>query len=126
LLSYSLRLSSTVEPRERMREIVRQLEGIGGRRPTGFGANRVRSLPDGVSQALREYLEETLDEYVWEEVGRESNRAPKEQLDFDQMPSQHRGDKRSEIGDLCPDCGQAALVNEEGCRKCYACGYSEC
>ncbi len=126
LLSYSLRLSSTVEPRERMREIVRQLEGIGGRRPTGFGANRVRSLPDGVSQALREYLEETLNEYVWEEVGRESNRAPKEQLDFDQMPSQHQGDKRSEIGDLCPDCGQAALVNEEGCRKCYTCGYSEC
>jgi ribonucleoside-diphosphate reductase alpha chain len=30
------------------------------------------------------------------------------------------------IGDLCPDCGEAALVNEEGCRKCYACGYSEC
>ena len=30
------------------------------------------------------------------------------------------------IGDLCPECGQAALVNEEGCRKCYACGYSEC
>jgi ribonucleoside-diphosphate reductase alpha chain len=31
-----------------------------------------------------------------------------------------------QIGDLCPECGQAALVNEEGCRKCYACGYSEC
>ena len=31
-----------------------------------------------------------------------------------------------EIGDLCPDCGQAAVVNEEGCRKCYACNYSEC
>jgi len=30
------------------------------------------------------------------------------------------------IGDLCPECGQAAVVNEEGCRKCYACGYSEC
>ena len=30
------------------------------------------------------------------------------------------------IGDLCPDCGEAAVVNEEGCRKCYACGYSEC
>jgi ribonucleoside-diphosphate reductase alpha chain len=30
------------------------------------------------------------------------------------------------IGDLCPECGQAALVNEEGCRKCYVCGYSEC
>jgi ribonucleoside-diphosphate reductase alpha chain len=30
------------------------------------------------------------------------------------------------VGDLCPECGQAAVVNEEGCRKCYSCGYSEC
>jgi ribonucleoside-diphosphate reductase alpha chain len=30
------------------------------------------------------------------------------------------------IGDLCPECGAAAVVNEEGCRKCYGCGYSEC
>jgi hypothetical protein len=30
------------------------------------------------------------------------------------------------IGDLWPECGKAAVVNEEGCRKCYACEYSEC
>jgi ribonucleoside-diphosphate reductase alpha chain len=30
------------------------------------------------------------------------------------------------FGDLCPECGQAAMVNEEGCHKCYACGFSEC
>jgi ribonucleoside-diphosphate reductase alpha chain len=30
------------------------------------------------------------------------------------------------IGDLCPECEEAAVVNEEGCRKCYACGFSEC
>jgi ribonucleoside-diphosphate reductase alpha chain len=30
------------------------------------------------------------------------------------------------VGDLCPECGQASVVNEEGCRKCYSCGYSEC
>jgi ribonucleoside-diphosphate reductase alpha chain len=30
------------------------------------------------------------------------------------------------IGDLCPECGQASVVNEEGCRKCYSCGFSEC
>jgi hypothetical protein len=30
------------------------------------------------------------------------------------------------IGDICPECGEAAVVNEEGCRKCYACGFSEC
>jgi ribonucleoside-diphosphate reductase alpha chain len=28
--------------------------------------------------------------------------------------------------DLCPKCGEASLVFEEGCKKCYACGYSEC
>ncbi len=33
------------------------------------------------------------------------------------------------IGDLCSECGQAAMVamvNEEGCRRCCACGFSEC
>jgi len=30
------------------------------------------------------------------------------------------------IGELCPECGQATLINEEGCRKCYTCGHSEC
>jgi ribonucleoside-diphosphate reductase alpha chain len=28
--------------------------------------------------------------------------------------------------ELCPECGEASMVNEEGCRKCYTCGYSEC
>jgi len=37
------------------------------------------------------------------------------------------GTPSSELGvDLCPECGHASVVNEEGCRKCYSCGYSEC
>ena len=28
--------------------------------------------------------------------------------------------------DICPECGGASLAYEEGCKKCYACGYSEC
>ena len=27
---------------------------------------------------------------------------------------------------LCPSCGSTSLVYEEGCKKCYACGHSEC
>jgi predicted RNA-binding Zn-ribbon protein involved in translation (DUF1610 family) len=27
--------------------------------------------------------------------------------------------QKMKIGDLCPECGEAAVVNEEGCRKCY-------
>ena len=39
-----------------MREVVRQLMGIGGGRSLGLGPNRVRSLPDGIGQVLDMYL----------------------------------------------------------------------
>jgi ribonucleoside-diphosphate reductase alpha chain len=111
-LSYILRLTSPVAPRERMEEIIRQFAGIGGGRPLGFGPNRVRSLPDGVAQALREYLRNVAEE-----------RTSDQEYEY----SYHEHDRDAlKIGDLCPDCGQASLVNEEGCRKCYSCGYSEC
>ncbi len=109
LISYVLRLSSPVEPRDRMNEVIRQLEGIGGGRPLGFGAHRVLSLPDGVAQILREFMDESESMLEARNNGR---------------PTQQGA--RLLIGDLCPDCGEAALVNEEGCRKCHACGYSEC
>jgi ribonucleoside-diphosphate reductase alpha chain len=122
LVSYILRLVSPVAPRERLREVCRQLAGIGGGRSLGFGPNRVRSLPDGVAQALSEYLE----------VRPGEGEAPA----GDQENNGHHGmhavvepgveQSLLRVGDLCPECGQAAVVNEEGCRKCYACGYSEC
>lgn len=34
--------------------------------------------------------------------------------------------KRMVTVDLCPQCGEASLVFEESCKKCYSCGYSEC
>lgn len=106
LVSYILRVASPVPPRERMAEVVRQLAGIGGGRPMGFGPNRILSLPDGVARALAEYLGHT-----------------PETFDLTEEPS---GQIPLRIGDLCPECGEAAVVNEEGCRKCYACGFSEC
>jgi ribonucleoside-diphosphate reductase alpha chain len=106
LISLLLRVASPVPPRERMVEIVRQLAGIGGGRPLGFGPNRVLSLPDGLAQALAAYLGET-------PVTRPVEGEPGKQLQM-------------QIGDLCPDCGAAALVSEEGCRKCYRCGFTEC
>ena len=27
---------------------------------------------------------------------------------------------------VCPGCGSFSIVHEEGCKKCYSCGYSEC
>ena len=111
-LSYILRMSSPIPPRQRLEEVYQQYAGIGGRRPLGFGPNRVRSLPDGIAQALQEYLENT--GWKFQET------TPEELAELNQP------DSWLEVGDLCPECGQAALVNEEGCRKCYSCGYSEC
>ncbi len=127
LISYLLRLASPVLPRERLKEIVKQLSGIGGGRSLGFGPNRVRSLPDGVAQTLAEYLEDS-EEYQEAaangENGGYDNRPIRPSDIADKLPSAVQPAFR--IGDLCPECGQAAVVNEEGCRKCYACGYSEC
>jgi ribonucleoside-diphosphate reductase alpha chain len=123
LISYILRLASPIAPRERLKEVVRQLSGIGGGRSLGFGPNRVRSLPDGVAQILDEYLQETEGAHSGQEPGEPpaatSNNGFHPEPALEQQPLLH-------FGDLCPECGQAAVVNEEGCRKCYACGFSEC
>ena len=56
LISLVLRMPAALPPTERLRWVTEELVGIGGGRPLGFGANRVRSLPDGVAQVLAEHL----------------------------------------------------------------------
>ena len=129
LISYVLRLSSPVEPSQRLQEIWRQLEGLGGGRPLGFGPSRVRSLPDGVAQILGEYIEQRSERIALEEPMKlddllQQTKAPKSKETKEESPKEDQ--YALKIGDLCPECGQASLVNEEGCRKCYSCGYSEC
>jgi len=127
LISYVLRLASPIAPRDRLAEVVKQLSGIGGGRSLGFGPHRVRSLPDGVGQVLNEYLKGETDPDVMEKKT-SGNRH------FGEEPSKNGGETLDEVpqqmplkmGDLCPECGEATMVNEEGCRKCYTCGYSEC
>lgn len=129
LISYVLRMASPISPTERMREIVRQLLGIGGGRSLGFGPNRVRSLPDGIGQVLDLYLREKAGAvHSMEEKSNGNGNGGHAMLD-----AGHKLEEEAEatppvmkIGDLCPECGEAAVVNEEGCRKCYACGFSEC
>ncbi len=105
LISLVLRIPSPLSATKRLNQVVRQLTGIGGGRPMGFGRDRVRSLPDGVAQVLAEHLGLT------------------------EPPSMKSGGEQLPLfsgGDLCPECGQATLIYEEGCRHCYTCGYSEC
>ncbi|NOZ48705.1 MAG: adenosylcobalamin-dependent ribonucleoside-diphosphate reductase [Chloroflexi bacterium] len=111
LISYTLRMSSPLSPSERLQQIVYQLGGIGGGRPLGFGAQRVRSLPDAIAQVLSEYLG-TVELQALTRPATISS----EQMELPLL----------QIGDLCPECGQASLMYVEGCKKCINCGYSEC
>jgi ribonucleoside-diphosphate reductase alpha chain len=121
LISYVLRLASPIVPRDRLAEVVRQLSGIGGGRSLGFGPNRVRSLPDGVGQVLDEYLQgKTTSEVAPDGEAAGNGHEAREQEGVSPRQSALK------MGDLCPECGEATMVNEEGCRKCYTCGYSEC
>ncbi len=107
LISLVLRIPSPLSATRRLKQVVRQLKGIGGGHALGFGRDRVRSLPDGVAQVLAEHLG------IVDPLPIDGG-AQAEQLAL--FPT----------GDLCPECGHAALVNTEGCRRCYTCGYSEC
>jgi ribonucleoside-diphosphate reductase alpha chain len=148
LISLHLRVDSPLSPNERAREIVDQLRGIGGSRAVGFGPNQIRSLPDAVARALEIHLEEHLGQGPSASAPT-TFQAPAEQqrlMEAEQPPaaSQHAPNGTANgtsggtllpqgglvsyrvTGNLCPQCGSTTLVYEEGCKKCYSCGYSEC
>jgi ribonucleoside-diphosphate reductase alpha chain len=108
-----------------MSEVVRQLIGIGGGRSLGFGPNRVRSLPDGVGQVLDQYLREKSGAKD-DAVALNTNINGGHLIENEAAIAEAKANPLMKVGDLCPECGEAAVINEEGCRKCYACGYSEC
>lgn len=124
LISLTLRLPSSLEPRVRLQKIAEQLGGIGGGRPLGFGHNRILSLPDAVARVLNEHLREQAEktgaQHAAEEHGHDTPTVtPSASFNTGQP-------MLFPVGDLCPACGQAAMVYTEGCRRCYACGHSEC
>ena len=112
LASLVLRVASPVTPHERLQEIVAQLKGIGGARSTGFGPNRVRSLPDAVARAIEEC-------YTSRDSTAVETSLPDGHVQV-QLPLP------SVRADLCPECGEGAFVHEEGCMHCNACGFSQC
>jgi ribonucleoside-diphosphate reductase alpha chain len=125
-----LRIPSPVPPAQRLSEVVDQLAGIGGGRQLGFGRNRVRSLPDAVAQTLAEFLGgmEAANEApsaVLEEP-HAAAAAPNGVANLNANGVIANGTVRTLKADLCPECGDTTLVYEEGCKKCYSCGYSEC
>jgi ribonucleoside-diphosphate reductase alpha chain len=112
LISLALRLPSPLSPRRRLDEIIAQLTGIGGGRPLGFGPQRVLSLPDGIARVLSEHVGAAAGGDA-AGTGSPGGKAP-------------AAAAKLTAADMCPECGQATFVYEEGCKKCYGCGFNEC
>lgn len=129
LISYNLRMSSPLEPVRRLKDMAEQLHNIGGGRSLGFGPNRVRSLPDGLATTLLTYIRERKERLESAPIQSAPAEPSPAKSDDSQMTFPAIGGSEAyptRIGDLCPECGEASVINEEGCRKCYSCGYSEC
>jgi ribonucleoside-diphosphate reductase alpha chain len=120
LVSTNFRFGNHLPAKERAREIMEQLQGIGGSRSVGFGPNRIRSLPDAVAKAIGMHFGFTSTNHFID-VG-----APAEAKVSTEDPAAASAIMENKIGDICPSCGAPALVYEEGCAKCHACGHSEC
>jgi ribonucleoside-diphosphate reductase alpha chain len=113
LISTNFRFGNHLPARERAKEIMDQLQGIGGSRSVGFGVNKVRSLPDAVAKAIGMHFGFS-----------GASVAAKASSDDPAAASVNLIEEK--VGDICPSCGAPALVYEEGCAKCHACGHSEC
>jgi len=112
LMSLLLRLASPVTPIEKVQEIVNQIRGIGGARSYGFGKEKVLSLPDAVGKALEEhYGVQGHDNHI-----NSNSESPVPEIEH----------PHGVAADICPICGHAAFVRQEGCMSCHACGHSEC
>lgn len=116
LCSLELQTPSPLSARERAKEIVHKLRGISGSQAIGFGPNRVASLPDAIAVALNRHIGAELQPAVQLPLSADAIDEPVET--YTNGKSLHR--------DLCPECGQATLIHEEGCRHCSSCGFSKC
>ena len=130
LISLNLRILSPLSQTDRAREIADQLRGIGGSRSVGFGMQQVRSMPDAVARALEMHFEEMKQQQ--EEHEAETEAPP---LVNDKGNGNGHSENAANLvslsrmsitGNLCPQCGCNTMVYEEGCKKCYNCGHSEC
>jgi ribonucleoside-diphosphate reductase alpha chain len=135
LISLNLRILSPLSQTDRIKEIADQLRSIGGSRSVGFGMQQVRSLPDAVARALEMHLES-----LENQEGEKPSTDPSPGTDGNEaingasnpaiavVPTANplSLSHLSITGNLCPQCGCNTMVYEEGCRKCYNCGHSEC
>ena len=104
---------------------LKQLEGIGSSLTIPTKEGRIMSLADGLSKAIRKYLAAKnkfgLKALLLGEV-------PAEELANGETKAAFAKAETSDVARFkvrCPACSEV-LAFEEGCVKCYGCGFSQC
>ncbi|MCA9392040.1 hypothetical protein KC614_02435, partial [candidate division WWE3 bacterium] len=126
LISLIFRLGSA-DSNQRMRAVIKQLEGISSGMVAGFNGDRVLSVPDAIAKGLKRVMEPDVYDnkqeslFVNEEVSSTATETPLQEESF--APVEHK--------EMCPLCGNYSVVMVEGCKKCNVqlggCGaYSAC
>ena len=107
----SLTLRSGIDPKES----IEQLKGITDV-PAWNEGELIRSVPDAIANVLEKIYEPK----------KESTLSITD-LTETTLVSENEDSKISNIlqGETCPECPEI-LAFEEGCQKCYSCGYSKC
>lgn len=85
-----------------VRDVVEQLEGIGGASPVFSEGKLVMSIPDAIAAVLRKHFF----------PGNEKAKTKPKEIDINM--------------ERCPDCGSRSLAFEQGCIVCKSCGFSKC
>ncbi|GIU68240.1 MAG: hypothetical protein KatS3mg001_090 [Candidatus Pacearchaeota archaeon] len=120
-------------------KIIEQLKNIGSGVATVSRDGEIQSLPMAFARALQKYqilreigkIEDLLLGKVdLEEIDREvSDFLRKGKIKFNNEENNNSNtafvEKLDYIKEKCPDCGNM-IVFEEGCKKCYSCGFSKC
>ena len=109
LVSLALRSGISVK------DVVEQLEGIGGSSPVFSEGKLVMSIPDAIATVLKKrFVAETKAEKKTAEENKQTDMFVKSTGSTDIML------------EVCPDCGDRALAFESGCMTCRSCAYSKC
>ena len=103
-----------------IKEHYKHLRGIGSLDVMGIGPNRVLSVPDAIAQVIAEIYE------IPTAANGASEEASVVQLGLAAGAQAEAPSREARHGEICPDCGAAGVVYEEGCEKCLVCGYSRC
>jgi ribonucleoside-diphosphate reductase alpha chain len=112
MVSLFLRVGGLLE------DVIKQLDGIGSTLSVPTRDGRILSLADGLAHALHRWR-----------AAKERFGARAILLGEADLSEVQAGATRHVIPDFkirCPACPDGALVFEEGCCKCPACGYSQC